>query len=109
MPWVHLDDVVRLLAFACRTPGLAGPLNVVAGSATNADFTRALGRAVHRPAFLPVPRTALRVAFGEISEVLVASKRVVPDVASRAGFTFRYPELAGALAETVRERMPEAA
>ena len=98
MPWIHLDDVVGLLRHAADRE-LSGPVNGVAPRpVTNAAFTRALGRAVHRPAFLPVPRVALRVAFGELSDILMASQRVLPGVAERTGYVFRYPELDGALA-----------
>ncbi len=65
---------------------------------TNAEFTRALAHAVHRPAFLPVPKTALRIAFGEMSEILMASQRVLPRVAERTGYAFKHTELVGALA-----------
>ncbi len=99
MPWIHIDDVVGLLMHAVRTPTALGAMNGVSPQpVTNAEFTRALGRAVHRPALLPVPRIALRVAFGEMSEVLVASQRVVPRVAERTGYRFEHAVLDGALA-----------
>lgn len=101
MSWIHLDDVVGLLLHAGRT-ALHGPLNVVAPEpATNADFTRALGHALHRPTLLPVPRAALRIAFGEMSELLLDSQRVVPKAALASGYAFRHPALASALADLV--------
>ena len=99
MPWVHVDDVIGLLRHAARNTSVRGALNVVAPApARNADFTRALARQLHRPALLFVPRAALRLAFGEMSDVLLASQRVAPRQAERSGYVFRYPELRGALA-----------
>jgi uncharacterized protein (TIGR01777 family) len=98
VPWIHLDDVVGLALHAAATAALAGPVNAVAPApVTNAELTRALGRALHRPAVLPVPTFALRLALGELSEVLLASQRVVPEAALRAGYRFRFAELDAAL------------
>jgi NAD dependent epimerase/dehydratase family enzyme len=65
----------------------------------NSEFTRALGRQLHRPAFLPAPYFGLRLAFGEFAQVLFDSQRVIPKVALESGFTFQYPEIAMALKE----------
>jgi uncharacterized protein (TIGR01777 family) len=98
MPWIHLEDIVGILLHASRTDALRGPLNGVAPSpVTNADFTSALARAVHRPALLPVPAIALRIAFGEMSEILMSSQRVVPRLARETGYAFRHPALDAAL------------
>jgi NAD dependent epimerase/dehydratase family enzyme len=70
---------------------------------TNAEFTVALANALHRPAVVPVPITALRLAFGEMSEILIASQRVFPKEAERTGYAFKYPELAGALAAALND------
>jgi NAD dependent epimerase/dehydratase family enzyme len=102
MPWVHLDDVVGLALHAAATAALSGPLNVAAPTpATNAELTRALGRALHRPAILPVPAAALRLAFGELAGVLLASQRVVPEVALRTGYRFRFEDLDAALRDAL--------
>jgi len=99
MPWIHVDDVAGLLLHASRTAAVRGAINAVSPHpATNAGFTKALGHAVHRPAFLPVPKTALRIAFGEMSGILTASQRVLPRVAERTGYAFQHAELDGALA-----------
>jgi uncharacterized protein (TIGR01777 family) len=99
MPWIHVDDLVGVLLHASQTATVHGAINAVSPHpVTNAEFTRALGRAVHRPAFLPAPKTALRIAFGEMSEILMASQRVLPRVAERTGYAFKYTELDGALA-----------
>jgi len=100
MSWIHIEDLVGILLHAARaadTP-IPGVLNAVAPEpVTNADFTQALGNALHRPTVLPVPRAALRLAFGELSEVLVASQRVMPTATMASGYAFRHPELAEAL------------
>ena len=98
MSWIHIDDLCDLILFVLRESTLRGVLNATSPHpATNAEFTQALAHAVHRPAFLPVPAFALKLAMGEMSEVLLASQRAIPQAALRAGFEFRYPDLAGAL------------
>ena len=101
MPWVHLDDIASLWLWTAEHD-ISGPVNGTApGVVTNAEFTQALAAALHRPAVFPVPKLALKVAFGELSDVLLASQRVEPRVAIQSGFQFRYPEIHGALAEIV--------
>ena len=98
MPWIHIKDVAGIMLHASRNNGINGPMNAVAPSpVTNADFTRVLAHAVHRPALLPVPRAALRLAFGELSDILIASQRVFPRMAEHTGYTFAYTDLRGAL------------
>lgn len=104
MSWVHIDDLIALIALALSgsssNPALEGPVNVVAPNpVTNADFTRELARALHRPAIFPVPAIALKVIFGEMAGILLGGQRVLPEAALRAGFTFRYSELGSALAD----------
>jgi uncharacterized protein (TIGR01777 family) len=102
MSWIHLDDLAALFQFALAKP-LSGAVNGVAPNpVTNADFTRALAAAVHRPAIFPVPGFALRLLFGEMGDILLASQRVAPKAAESAGFTFRFPQLAGALADVLK-------
>jgi len=102
MSWIHLDDMVALFQFAIAN-SVSGALNAVAPHpVTNAEFTRALAAALHRPAIFPVPKLALRVLFGEMAEVIVSSQRVLPERAAAAGFVFRYPELGPALEEILR-------
>jgi uncharacterized protein (TIGR01777 family) len=101
MPWIALDDVVGIYLAALDAtegPGWSGPVNASAPApATNASFTRALGRALHRPAVLPLPALALRVMFGEMASILLASQRMVPARALELGYEFRYGELEAAL------------
>lgn len=99
-PWIHVEDIVGIFRHAILTATLAGPVNGVAPTpVTNGEFTRELGRALHRPAFLPVPEMALRVLMGEMSAVLFGSQRVVPKAAMASGYEFHHPLLAEALAD----------
>lgn len=99
LPWVHLDDVLGLIRFAVGTPALVGPVNVVAPDLPRqADFVRALARSFGRPAWLWAPALALRLPMGEMAELLLQGARVKPAAALRAGYVFRHPDLAPALA-----------
>lgn len=99
MSWIHLDDVVGLLAHALGQDR-APVYNLVAPQpATNAEFTKTLGRAVRRPALFPVPRLALKAVLGEMADVVLMSDRVIPAQAQKDGYAFRYPRLDGALRE----------
>ena len=103
MSWIHRDDLVRLIVRAMADPSLAGPLNGTAPEPVgNAGFARALGRALRRPAILPVPAAPLRLALGDFAEeLLLGGQRVLPAKAQAAGFRFAYPKLEDALAEIV--------
>jgi len=100
MSWVSLEDAVAAILFALETRSLAGPVNVVAPNAvTNAEFTRALARRLHRPAVFPVPAFALRLALGPMAdEALLASARVAPAKLLGAGFEFVHATVDEALA-----------
>lgn len=99
-PWIHLVDQLGLILFALDTPVVAGPLNAVAPAPErNRDLARAIGRVLHRPAQLPAPTLAIRLALGELAGELMASQRVVPRKALELGYRFRFPELEGALRE----------
>jgi uncharacterized protein (TIGR01777 family) len=100
MPWVHVDDLARLYVHAAEHGEIDGPMNAVAPHPVrNAEFTKALGRQLHRPAFMPAPYVGLRLLFGEFAKVLFASQRVIPKVALDTGFTFKYPDITVALRE----------
>jgi uncharacterized protein (TIGR01777 family) len=98
-PWIELDDVCGVVQFALENSDLRGPVNVVAPQETRCgDFTRTLGRVLRRPAFIPLPAFAARLALGEMADaLLLASTRVQPQSLQEAGYTFRSPELEGAL------------
>jgi uncharacterized protein len=97
-PWIHLDDLANLYVFALENP-VRGALN---GTAPNAEFTRHLAAAVHRPAILPVPALAMKLLYGEMSQMLFDSQRVLPKVAENMGFRFRFPQLSAALADLLK-------
>jgi len=103
MSWIHRDDLVRLIVHAIATPTLEGPLNGVSPEPVrNRDFTRALGRAVHRPALLPAPAPPLRLALGDLAEeLLLRGQKVLPAEALASGFSFTFPSLDKALAAIV--------
>jgi hypothetical protein len=100
MSWISLVDAGSAILFVLDTPTLAGPVNLTAPqSVTNGEFTRALGKAVHRPAILPVPAFVLRLALGALAdEALLAGARVVPAKLCDAGFQFMHPTVDAALA-----------
>lgn len=98
-PWIHVEDLARLFLFLLETPDATGPFNGAAPNpVTMGAFAKALGRALHRPAILPVPGFALKLLLGESSQVLLTGQRAVPARALEAGFRFEHPELDGALA-----------
>jgi hypothetical protein len=98
MAWIHLEDAVGLIEFAISSSKLAGAVNSTAPEAvTNARFTRDLAGALHRPAIFPVPKSALRLLYGDMAQIVYASQHVVPEAALRAGYAFRFPTLQGAL------------
>ena len=98
-PWIHRDDWITLVRWALSTPAASGGINATAPHpVTNATFARALGRAMHRPAFMPAPAFALRLLLGEMADALLLSgQNAVPAKASRAGFQFRFSEVDEAL------------
>jgi len=99
MPWITLRDAVGILKLCVDNREIRGPVNVVApNTVRNAEFTHALGSAVHRPTILPAPAFALRLAFGEMAdEALLASARVLPSRLTQAGYPFADPEIRQAL------------
>ncbi len=100
--WIHLDDLANLYAFALDHP-VRGALNGTAPNpVTNADFTRALASAVHRPAILPVPAFAMKLLYGEMAQILFDSQRVLPKAAENMGFRFRFPQLPDALTDLLK-------
>ncbi|MCY4058745.1 MAG: TIGR01777 family oxidoreductase, partial [Gammaproteobacteria bacterium] len=100
MSWIERDDLVRLIAFASTHEPLRGPVNAVAPHAvTNREFTKALARALRRPAWFVLPRVLLVGALGDMArELMLASQRAVPANALDNGFEFRLPEIDAALA-----------
>jgi hypothetical protein len=99
MSWVTLADWIRAARFLIGQPGLSGPVNITTPNpVTNAAFTAALAGVLHRPARLAIPSPVLTAALGGVTSDLLSSARVRPTRLLDAGFTFSYPDLAGALA-----------
>jgi hypothetical protein len=97
-PWIHIVDEVRAIRFLLEHEGARGPFNLSAPRpVTNRELARALGRAMRRPAWLPVPALALKLALGEMSAVLLTGQRAVPKRLLEEGFAFRFPDVEGAL------------
>lgn len=103
--WIHLHDLVEAIRFCVDTPDLSGPVNALAPNPVrNRDFTRALGHALGRPAVLPAPAFALRLALGEMAdELLLASTRALPVRLEEAGFRFTFPEIGPALENLLKK------
>jgi len=98
MPWIHRDDLARMFAFAAENETVSGAWNGTAPEpVTNAVFTKTLARVLRRPAMFPVPKFAVRLAFGEMANVLFQSVRAIPTAAQNAGFSFEYSQLGTAL------------
>ena len=100
--WVHRDDVVGAVLFLLDNE-IKGPVNVAAPDIkTNAAFSKALGRALHRPAFLPAPAFALKLILGEMAGMLLKGQRAVPKKLLGAGYKFKHPAIDGALDAILR-------
>ncbi len=104
MSWIAVDDLAMVYARVLSQDGFRGPINAVAPHPVrNSEFTRVLGRVLHRPAFLPIPALALETLFGQMArETILSSARVLPERLLVEGFEFRYPELEAALRHELR-------
>jgi uncharacterized protein (TIGR01777 family) len=98
MPWIGVDDLVGIYVAALDGADWHGPVNATAPNpATNAAFSKALGRALHRPAVLPIPGLALRALYGEMAAIVTTGQRAVPRKALAYGYEFAHPDLDEAL------------
>ena len=98
MPWIHVDDLVGVYLAALDGEDWHGPVNAAAPDpATNREFSKALGRALHRPALAPVPALVLRTLYGEMAQIVITGQRAVPERAQALGYRFHHPELDEAL------------
>ncbi|MDP9791820.1 uncharacterized protein (TIGR01777 family) [Catenuloplanes nepalensis] len=98
IPWISLADWVGATVFVLERDDITGPVNMVGPApATNAEFTKELAAAVHRPALIPVPAFAMRAVLGEFATEILSSTRAMPGVLNRTGFEFRHPTLKSAL------------
>jgi uncharacterized protein len=103
MSGVHVEDVAGMIVWTLENDELQGPVNAVMPEPfRNVDFTRELARCITRPAILPAPAFALRLAFGELADSMLSSTRVVPHVAHNAGYAYQFATLPSALAEATK-------
>jgi uncharacterized protein (TIGR01777 family) len=105
LSWLTLTDHIRAMQFLLTNEGMSGPVNLTAPlPASNAELTRAIAKALHRPALLRVPPAVLRVALGELSIEVLGSIRAIPARLEAAGFTFRHPTVGPAVAAAIARR-----
>jgi uncharacterized protein len=103
--WIHADDLVAIYIAALDGDGYSGPLNAVAPAPVrNAEFSKALGKALHRPAFAPVPAAALHVLFGEMASIVTDSQNVSDARAAGLGVTYEHPSIEEALSDALSRR-----
>lgn len=104
MPWIHHTDIANLFMFLSKKSEAQGVFNGTAPNpVTNAEFTQTLAQALHRPAFLPVPSCVLKLALGEMAELLLGGQRAIPAKAQEIGFEFIYTDLHNALTSTLKQ------
>jgi hypothetical protein len=102
VPWIHHADLIGLYLRTIDAASFDGPVNGCAPApVTNREFSRALGRAMHRPALMPVPGAVARMMVGEVAKYAVSGVRMVPGRADELGYAFGFPELDAALADAL--------
>lgn len=98
LSWIHIDDCVELLYFALTNKSIQGPLNMTAPyPQRNLEFTKTLADVQHKPAFIPVPATMIKLVLGDMSQLITDGQYVLPTKAKNNNFTFKYPHLEDAL------------
>jgi len=104
LSWIHINDLTRLIMFMMEYRELSGPINATAPEPVRMKtFCSVLGKVLNRPSWLPVPELMLKIALGEMAEMLLHGQRVVPKKAINAGFEFRYPNLRLALEDVLKK------
>jgi hypothetical protein len=102
MPWIHVDDVGGVMLHAATNDVVQGPINATApGAATNAEFTKALGKALGRPTIFPMPAVVFKLLVGEFAQIVLSSQKIAPRVAEQTGYRFAHREIGPALADLV--------
>lgn len=103
LSWIHMDDEVGIIRHALENGSVSGPVNMTAPDpVTNKEFSSALGKALGRPSWLPVPGFVLKIALGELGQIALTGQRVIPEKALETGYEFKYPEVNGALKDIFR-------
>ncbi|HKN76607.1 MAG TPA: TIGR01777 family oxidoreductase [Candidatus Acidoferrum sp.] len=105
MSWISLEDVVEILRLALENGNVSGPINIISPQPVqNAEFTKTLARAMHRPALFPAPAFALRIALGEMADaLLLSSQRVLPQKLQQLGYNFQNSDLSAALKNVLKQ------
>lgn len=102
MSWIHIDDMIQLILFITKHPEISGPVNATAPNpVSNAQFSKSLGEALSRPAFIPMPTAVLKLLMGEMSDLLTTGQFVVPDKAQAHNYRFHHADIKSALASLV--------
>ena len=97
-PWIHMDDLISAVHFLMETPAAHGPFNFCSpGAVRHKDFSRALGRALGRPALMPAPGFMVRLLMGELGKSFLNSQKAAPEKLIENGFVFQYPDIQNAL------------
>ena len=105
MRWISRLDLVRVVEHILSSPEIEGPVNASSPNpVTNAEFSRELGRALHRPALFRVPEVALKIMQGQVTETVLASVRMEPEKLKSSGFGFSHPDLQSALRWALADR-----
>jgi uncharacterized protein len=103
LPWIHVDDLVGLYLHALQDTSWSGAYNGAAPEpVTNKAFSKALGKALHRPAIAPVPGFAIRLLYGDMAEIVTEGQRAIPERPLAGGYTYRYADLDAALADALK-------
>jgi hypothetical protein len=96
--WIHRDDITGIIKYALENELISGPVNLTAPEpVTNKEFSSALGRAISRPSWLPVPGFIIKITLGELGDILLTGQRVLPEKALKAGYKFKHPDVDEAL------------
>lgn len=104
-PWIHLDDEIRAIRFLLESETAVGPYNLCTPNPLkNKDFAKAIGRVMSRPALVPAPAFALKLALGEIAAIVLDGRRAMPQKLQDDGFTFSYPEVEAALRDLLNQK-----
>lgn len=103
MSWIHVDDIISLYLFALNNKSVSGIINGTTNTpVTMKDFAKTLGKVLNRPSIFPVPEFALKIAIGEMADVVLASQKVSPERTLSFGFNFKFPELKPALEDLIK-------
>ncbi len=103
LPWLHIEDMVRIYLFALDNTAVSGPVNAASPNpVTMKEFARLLGKTMHRPSLFPVPKAALRIVLGEAAQVAASSQRAIPQKLQRTGYKFKFEQAEDALRDLLK-------